>query len=504
MAERADVEASRRRNEAMPSPEPDVGQHLIQTRINEAIKSGASQVVIPSGRYYIAPTNQTHLLIKNAHDLEIIAYGVEMICTETTLALAFYDCSNVALRGLTIDYDPLPFTQGRIVSMSADKQTHEIELLRGYRDDGIIRGWKYEIFDPQDLVLRYGSYYDPTVERIGDRKLRVTKAPHFAKMRDKPEQVGDIVVIDSDYTPHGVQAHGVVIYRGTNLELEDITMYSSNCFGFFEAECSGTTYARCRVDRRSADDDLVAREFPRVRSLNADAFHSKYAKIGPTYIECFARFQGDDCIAINGDYHLVMESQSRTLRVMGKDQMNIQVGDRLEMISSEGVRLPYARVTRVVPANAISDLEMQFLTAQTMCPYIKSGKKRMYEVAVDAPVELERGSMIASANRMGNGYLVQSCYLGLNRSRGLAVKASHGRIFGNHFVDTRMPTILMNPDLYWLEAGSACDIEIIDNTFEKCSNKSIGICGVGDADGVHKLASFISTLLIEASLRWGR
>jgi hypothetical protein len=29
-------------------------------------------------------------------------------------------CTNVTVRGLTIDYDPLPYTQGRISAISAD------------------------------------------------------------------------------------------------------------------------------------------------------------------------------------------------------------------------------------------------------------------------------------------------------------------------------------------------------------------------------------------------
>lgn len=468
----------------MAKPKPGADPRFIQTQINQAIESGASQVVIPSGRYYTAPIDQVHLLIRDAHDLEIVADGVEMVCTETTQAIQIDNCSNLSLRGLAIDYDPLPFTEGRITSMSPDKQIHEIELFGGYPSEGRIRGFKYEIFDPNTHVLRYGSYYDPTVERIGPKKLRVTKMAYFANMQVKPEQVGDIVAVDSDYSPNGVKPHGVVISRSRNVELKDVTLYSSNCFGFFESECSGTKYIRCRVDRRPAIDDFLEREYPRVRSLNADAFHSKYAEIGPQYIDCFAHFQGDDCIAINGDYHLMTEAHDRTLRVIGKHTMNICAGDLLEMVSSEGVRLPDAQVTAVRPLGEATEEERQYLSAQVMYPPIKSGDKQVYEICIDGPVELDRGSIVAAANRMGNGYLIEGCRLGCNRSRGLAVKASKGRVVGNHFIDTRMPAILMNPDWYWLEAGSACDIEISGNTFEKCSMKSISICGVGDADGI--------------------
>jgi hypothetical protein len=54
-----------------------------------------------------------------------------MICTETTRAITITRCTNVTLRGLKIDYDPLPYTQGRIVAISADRQVYEVELFEG-------------------------------------------------------------------------------------------------------------------------------------------------------------------------------------------------------------------------------------------------------------------------------------------------------------------------------------------------------------------------------------
>ena len=68
-------------------------------------------------------------------------------------------CTNLTIRGLTIDYDPLPFTQGRIVKMSADKKVHEIELFDGYPRTDTIIPFKYAIFDPETRDLRYGNYF---------------------------------------------------------------------------------------------------------------------------------------------------------------------------------------------------------------------------------------------------------------------------------------------------------------------------------------------------------
>ena len=51
-----------------------------------------------------------------------------------------------------------------------------------------------------------------------------------------------------------------------------------------------------------------------------------------------------------------------------------------------------------------------------------------YEVELDRDVDLPRGSVIASTRAMGNGFVIDRCTFGFNRSRGIVIKASHGTI----------------------------------------------------------------------------
>ncbi|MCX5683909.1 MAG: hypothetical protein NT049_09520, partial [Planctomycetota bacterium] len=278
-----------------PAASARVGKDFdLQGFIDGQLKTGAKKIVVPQGRYRVTPKNRQHLVLRDLADVQIIADGVEMICTETTRAVTIANCRNVTLRGLVIDYDPLPFTQGRITAMSADKKTHEIELFDGYPGGDTVRPFKYEIFRPDTRTLRCPDY-GYTVEKVDARHIRVIKGGGRAT---DPEQVGDIIVIGSESAPGGSAAHAVECSGNTNVRLENIDLYASNCFGFIETNCDGSTYYRCRIDRRPAASDLVKRTDPRIRSLNADAFHSIGATKGPAYIECVARFMGDDAINI--------------------------------------------------------------------------------------------------------------------------------------------------------------------------------------------------------------
>ena len=451
----------------------------LQARIDAGLKAGQKRIVIEPGRYRVQPRNRQHLQLVGLSDVEIVAQGVELICTETTRAVTIDGCRNVTIRGLTIDYDPLPFTQGRIVAMSKDNTVHDIELFDGYPAANEVYDFKYEIFRPDARTLRFGSYHDFSVEKTGAKRIRVTRSGRY-----RGEKVGDIIVIGTRHAPGGSIPHAVYLEKSENVVLEDVTLHASNCFGFLETECTRTVYRRCVVDRRSADDDLKRREAPRIRSLNADAFHSKHAPAGPQLIDCRARFQGDDCINICGDYHMVMAVEGTRLRVLAKRRMNIEPGDPLEVVDYRGMRRPDAKAVSVRHIGQISDGELAFLARQRMHqPFREGALRTMYEVVIERAVELPRGSIIAAANRIGNGFAVIGCDFGFNRSRGILIKASNGRVVNNTLQGCWGEAIKVAPEYWWLEAGSSNNLLIAGNRISDCMGDGIAVYAEAGAGG---------------------
>jgi parallel beta-helix repeat protein len=463
-----------------PANEPMVGVPFdLQGFIDREIAAGHKRIVVPPGRYRVTPKNQQHLVLRGLKDLQILADGVEMICTETTRALTISRCTNLLVRGLVIDYDPLPFTQGRITGSSADKKVHDVELFEGYPPAEAARNFKYEIFKPDTRTLRCDDRYPRKVEAVDARHLRITIDGGKAS---NPELVGDLIVIGAEYAPHGNAAHAVECDQNVNVRLEDIDLFASNCFGFIENNCDGSTYYRCRIDRRPPASDPVKRADPRLRSLDADAFHSKHAVKGPSYLECLARFMGDDCINICGDYHLITSSQGRDLRVLAKGGMNIQPGDPVELVTYDGRRLPDPKAVALQPAGTIREDERAFLAKQQMDAGLKAARgalSKAWTITLDREVNIPMGGVICSANRVGNGFVVKGCTFGFNRSRGILIKASRGEVSGNRLEGCEMSAILVTPEYWWLEAGSSSDLKITGNTITTCRGIPICVEAVG-------------------------
>ena len=456
-----------------------IGQPFdLQGFVDQQVKEGTTRIVIPPGRYRVTPQNRQHLALCNLKDLQIIADDVEMICTETTRALTVANCVNVTVRGLVIDYDPLPFTQGWITAIAADRQVYEVSLFDGYPEADSVRNFKYEVFRPDTRTLRCEDRNLSKIEVLDARHLKLTIPGSHER---DPEQVGDMIVIGSEFAPHGSIPHAVYCSHNRNVRLESISLFASNCFGFLETDCDGSIYQHCRIDHRDPVDDPVVRASPRLRSLDADAFHSKYALKGPSYLGCAARFMGDDCINICGDYHLITAARGRELRVLAKGGMNVQPGDPVELVGYDGVRLPDAKAVAIQAAGPIVDDEREFLGRQQMDANLKSarGLGTAFRVTLDREVALVRGSVLCAANRVGNGFVVRDCSFGFNRSRGILIKGSNGEISGNHLEGCRMSAILVSPEYWWLEAGSSSDLLITNNTITACNGVPIRIEAIG-------------------------
>lgn len=455
----------------------------IQAFVDKEIAAGAQHVIIPPGTYRVAPKKRSHLTLKNLKDVEIVADNVEMICTETTRAITIEKCKNLTLRGLTIDYDPLPFTQGKITDMAPDKSWLEFELFEGFPDDKLTL--RIEIFDQTTNELkRITSFSWRPITSLGDRRYRVSKEKGY-KFDPKIdlEEVGDILVTNNSNAAGGENPHAIVTSHSSGITLENIRLYASNCFSYLEYYCDGTTYRNCSIDRRPPEQDLKPRAYKRLRSSNVDAFHSKHALRGPQILNCTAKFMGDDAVNICGEYYMIMGSKGNIVRILSNKDFNLAVGTPAELVSYTGERIPDAKVTAIADDGVVHEEEIQFVAAQQMNNGTRYALSRpttkAYAITLDRVVDLPRGSVIASMNHMGNGFLVQNCDFGMNRSRGILIKASHGAVINNRLHGTWGPAILVTPEWWWLESGSSNDVKITGNKISDCRDIPIAVRATG-------------------------
>lgn len=456
----------------------DVQVAGLQELIDGQLAEGKTTVRIPPGRYRVTPMDQSHLWFRGLSDITVIADDVEMICTETTRAITIENCTNLTLRGLTVDYDPLPYTQGRITAIGQDRLTHEVELFDGYPRADKIYTFKYVTYHQESREICYGKYHVFDLEVVNESRFRFIKT-NSSLEKDGGEKVGDLAVIGIMDAPGGYMPHAILSDHCQACTFENVTLYSSPCFSYFEVHCDGSTYRNCKLDRRAPEHDLVRRE-PRLRSGNTDAFHSKFAVRGPQILGCTARWQADDGVNICGAYHFVTQADGTRLRVLAKKEMDIQPGDPVELITIDGRRLPDAVVVGVTAEGPVTDDERKHIKTTRLLPRVQAFLQEAFIIELDRSVDLPFGSVICSMNRRGDGFAVKDCNFSHIHSRGILIKASNGEISGNRVVNIGMQGIKIAPEYHWLESGYCSNLRIQDNEVVDCGREALWIHAFGN------------------------
>jgi hypothetical protein len=278
------------------------------------------------------------------------------------------------------------------------------------------------------------------------------------------EQAGDLVVFSREKQPKE-RGHAVISLACRQCRFENVVLYASNSFSFYEDGCERMVYSGCKFARKT-DDKKVA--FPRLRSGNADGLHSKSATVGPTVENCEFQYTGDDCIAINGRYYMVFRAEGAYIDLISdKNDIKIDEGDRVQCVKNNGVRAGEATVLSLENLSTETPEKLQQVLSSIS---IKRPERYKFIVRLqlDVPLNAQTGDVFCSLNRVGSGFSIKNCKIGHNRSRGMVIKASDGIISHNEVTGTAMSGIVVSPEFNWMEAGCSENLEISHNTIRNC------------------------------------
>ncbi|MDR0328728.1 MAG: family 43 glycosylhydrolase [Planctomycetaceae bacterium] len=440
----------------------------LSTLIFDAIQRGEKKIDIPKGKYALELKEGRPMMFENLKDIEINGNGSEVICRIPSQVISVKNCENLKIKGFSFDSLILPYTQGTVVAVDPDKEIWiDIEIHGGYEKENVTSD-RVQVFDPatQRLKKNLWTFDGDKLERLENGNWRMT-FPHEDKNRKI--EVGDLMVLGTKSTEN-LWTHTIVSDESTHCVFEDITLYFSNCFSFLEHGCHGNVYLRCRLIKKKNDP---SKAFPRLRSGNADSFHSKFATQGPHIEECEFRNHGDDCIAINGNFYLVVSSEENKVLIFERHGHKLQMesGDPCRFTSFDGKILGDAKIVSVirredVPKEAVIEAVKDYDLAGGNKELPQS--YRIYELTLDKPIDVKPGGNVYSLNRVGNGFVAKNNKIGFTRARGLLIKAANGDISGNTVAGCELGGIVVAPELYWLEAGYSANLTIENNTVKDC------------------------------------
>lgn len=430
-----------------------LGANPIQNLINQALANGDSAVTIPPGTYRVSATLQ----LSNLHDFSIIADGVTMVLTQRRKTMDIDNCSNLMIQGLALDIDPLPFTQATITAHADDWSWLEAQIHEGYPQDPS-ETTKLEVYDGGSglLLPNVWTVYDATVQKLSPDTIRVSETN---RLNGGNVAMGDKIVVECPE----INVHAVLIDDSINCTFSNVTLHASTSFGFLESRCHGNQYLGVRI---IPGPSPVPGGEPRLRSLNADGIHSKHATLGPRIENCTIACNGDDGVAINGDYDLILEASGNTVIIASKRDTEIQAGDPVRSFSTAGTIDFEAVVSAIAPVSGYNQLRDDVLAGSGL--QNASLFQNTHQLTLSSSISAVAGSAICAINRSGDGFIVRNNYIFNKRARGILIKASDGLIEGNRIEYNHMGAIVMAPELYWMESGFSRSVRIINNKISHC------------------------------------
>ena len=430
-------------------------------------QAGNAVIEIPAGTYLLNNMTYGAYQFHNLNNVEIRGNGASIICNSQELAFRFLNCTNITVKDLSIDYDPLCFTQGVIVAKDPSNLWFEVEIDPGYPVDNV-RNTRVQFYDPSTRQLKRNSIttgegHYSAFARIGTtRRFKLTKNAAWVAY----EKVGDLVVLDVVSTKTNPAAHCFQLEKCTNAKVQNVTIYGSNSFSFFERDCKGSHYNGCKVGRGSMPAGIPAR----LRSGNADGIHSSLASVGPLVENCDIKHNGDDCIIVCGRSFPVcrIDSATKSIYVLSREGLPVfYVGDTLQHVLYAGTKSGKMKITAYesfVPSaadqSAVVSLYPDLL--------FKTSYTRGTRLQVDVLPAMGVGDIVYNESHTGKGFVIRNNNVGYNRSRGILIKSANGIVHNNEIAGTAMNAILVAPEIHWMGGGFADNVEIRNNNIFEC------------------------------------
>ena len=432
----------------------------------DAIAAGARRVRIPPGEYRlkVGPSGRAHVLFENVRDMTIDARGVTFVITEAAKApfVAFYGCSDVTLIGLTVDCDPLQFTQGRIIGMAEDRNWYDLKIDEGYRSDAeaFSDPRPMSVFDPDTREWKL-NVPDIRITKIAPREGgRIWRIHPVKRNRAKyPIAIGDPAAI-----PYFGRS-ALTCRKSVNITFKDVTIYQSGSMAFHEHAGGGNTrLTGCKVLRKPGTNRLL--------STNADGFHCKNMAKGPTVEECVFEGMHDDGINIHAMLARVLSGAGKEVLVVPYYFEWSGPGDKVEFYSSEDASS--LGIYTVKSCERTTDPALRRRARERF----DKGHRYVYRMTLDRPVKLATGDGMASLNYIGSDYVVRGCTFRNIRYRGVLAKAHRGVIENNRFIACANTAITLTPDLFD-EGPYSRDVVVRGNYIERCGKLPYPIAGHG-------------------------
>ncbi len=313
----------------------------IQAAISQATNTGGNATIIfpANKKFYLGhkPNTYAYFTIENINNFTIEGNGSELVLNRKNSAFKIKDCENFEIKGLNIDYEEVPYSQGKVINRDSQSNSIVVEIDEGFAlppDHNFVsaQGWPWysgaglhglifnDTIDGANAVRKYTPdaprhFTSSLVEKVGNSEDRLYRFTISNVNMFNKIDVGDkithgwmhIYLTRHEYNSKLTTGYSEVvsISRSSNVTLENINIYTGLGMGIRIADNDGKiTLRRTNIRVKPGTNRLL--------STPSDGIHTKNNRVGITIDDCLIESTGDDNLNISTMFDYIYEMESNT------------------------------------------------------------------------------------------------------------------------------------------------------------------------------------------------
>ena len=392
----------------------------IQNCINAAVASKQATEIrfTAAGIYILNPNgggalslNGATNIIFNGNDANILIENIQ------TSLLSVQNSDHVIVKGFTVDYNPLPFTQGTITAIKPSYVT--VQLMPGFPSLNL----------PQFTNAPQNNLFFRDPNHPGRPKRNCNNSPSIQKWTDQGNnQFNVYIATDTQTASVGdgciitVRGNGrpqVIVNSSTWVTVMNFTAYTTPAAFLNSLDSDYTGFINCQLrlagnrwQTAIADDALAIRGEP-----------------GPWFENCYFEANGDDGVTFKGSGAQATSKTSPTVYTLtgygGSGAIRLAKGDYLVAYSpTNGLPLAEANIVSVTGSNP-------------------------YTVTLDQSLGVPAGITTNDAvwydtNAMCNNFLIRNCTIKGSRRFGITISSVNGVVESNYIENCQSHAIVLS------------------------------------------------------------
>lgn len=399
------------------------------------------------------------VLLENVKNFTIDGSGAEIVMLKNDItAFKLVNSESIVIKNLSVDYDPLPFTQGVVTEVNGSKFVFTVD--NGYpKLNKEFRKSYIHLFDAA------GEWKKSSADVYGSMKIISSDKAEFTVRGNHVVEKGDRVVVNFR-SPSAFS-----MSRCGKLEFYNINIYASPGVAFHGRYGRGkAVFENVRIIRKK-DGRLFA--------SCADGINLATSSGGAVIRNCEFSYLGDD--GINFHSELLPVAVRRDGKKFAFVYPYGQFKTHFEEVFKTGDEMIFVRPgdykiigrARLESISVSKDRTLEKL-APEFFPVRGTSGVSVYEVTAAEEIDIPRGSFFYVPASGVENFEISNNYFHDHRARGIRIMSSRGVIENNRFERLKTAAVTLGGEFnYWRESGWCSNIIVRNNIMREIGYSSI-------------------------------